>query len=578
MKRSYSVITKTGILSQTSSEERIFKAMLRLLPYQILGSMSTIILLLVDGLVVGNYLGSDALSSVNLISPLATFIGAFCAVVGSGISIALSKAMVSSDRDDVKRVYKSAFYLSIFTILLITVVEIPATHLIIGSYHLSGERLSLVWSYSYGVLFALVISSLSTIGTYILASIGEAKKLATLTIIETCVNVFFDIFLVIFCHMGVAGAGYGTAIACSVRAILTIILILKTVKIFPLIKGPCLSDMVNITITGSYQFYSNAMLFLKNYFVALLIMRSVGSEGFAAYSVFCFAITIVNSFSSAITQSVGPFNGMLTGIGEWEGGSLLLKKTLALSFIVTTLLSGIIFFAPKALFLIYSIQDVSSLQITIVKIMAFMLPFLSLNKILQNYMTYCRMKRYASIASALQFVVILLPLSLLLCRLSNMGVFISFVISNALVFVLTVVLYESKIRKIKIYEKCIDSLNLTIKKEQASVFSQEINDFFIKIYKDEALANKLSVCAEEASAYVSSIDIIFRAFEDHVTLFVINSDRDESFIDALIDDENVPILNNYFIMRKLSDKYSYHNICGLNSYTLVFNVPDCQFS
>ena len=571
MRRLYRKIVENNIPFQTSSGERILKAMVRLIPYQILGSLSTVVLLLVDGLVVGNYLGADALSSVNLLGPFSTFMGTFCGVVGSGIAIALSQAMVSTERDAVRKIYKAAFYLTIATVIFLTAVEIPAAGIIINSYGLDTECLRLVWSYSYGVMVALVISSISTIGTFILASIGEAKKLATLTIIETVVNLFFDILLVVFCHVGVAGAGYGTAIACSVRAVLTIIMIFRRIKIFPLIEGSCLRDMLKIIGMGSYQFYSNIMLFLKNHFVTLLIMRSVGSEGYAAYSVVCFAITIVNSLAGAVTQTAGPFYGMLTGIGEWKSGSRLLKKVMLSSLVVIAMLSAIIFFAPKLIFLIYSIDDPTKLQLEIVRIMALMLPALSLNKILQNYMPYCQMKRYASIASALQFVIIMLPLSAFLCKYTNMGVFISFVVSNILVYLMTIVTYQIVIRKMITREKCLGSLNLTVKKPQAADFSRKIYSFFMDIYNDESLSNRLSVCAEEASGYVNDIDIVFHAFKDHIILFVLNSEKDESFINNLIDDENVPILNNYFFMRRLASRYTYHNICGLNSYTLEFD-------
>ena len=574
-------VKKAGFagLFQTNTGERIFNKMLQILPYQILGSMSTVILLLVDGLVVGNFLGENALGSVNLISPVATFTGALCGVVGSGISISLSQAMVSVDKDAVKKVYKASIYLAIVTMLVIAILEIPAAKLIIDSYNLDEEELSLVWSYSSGTMISFVIAVISTIGAFILVSVGAAKKLAFLAILESAVNIFFDLLFVGVCNMGVAGAGYGTAIACTVRAIATIVFILKSVKLFPLIKGPCLSDMITIARTGTYRLYSDTMLFLKNYFITLIILKAVGKEGFAAYSVMCFAITIVNSLDTSVTQAVGPFNGMLTGIGEWEGGTRLLKKTLGITFLIAAAISIILIAFPGSVFMIYSIRDASILQLTIVRIMAFMLVPLALNKIIQNYMTYCHMKSIASVASAFQFVIILLPLAVGLGHFTNMGAFISFVISNTLVFIATAVVYRIRIKEIAENEKCIKYLDLTIKKSQAADFSREIEDFFMEIYGDKSLANKLSVCAEEASAYLKSArkkeatsDILYRAFKDRVVLFVLNSEIGESFLDELIDDENVPILNNYFIMRKLSDKYSYHNICGLNSYTMIFNV------
>lgn len=67
------------------------------LPAMLLNNMSTLLLITVDGLVVGNLTGSDALAAVSVFTPLTTIIGVFTSLVACGISTSLSTTMGSNE-------------------------------------------------------------------------------------------------------------------------------------------------------------------------------------------------------------------------------------------------------------------------------------------------------------------------------------------------------------------------------------------------------------------------------------------------------------------------------------------------
>ncbi|MBQ0026320.1 MAG: hypothetical protein KBS79_02990 [Lachnospiraceae bacterium] len=58
----------------------------------LLTNLSKLVLLTVDGLVVGIFVSEDALNSVNLLSPFTLIFGALTLLVAGGVSFVLSKA------------------------------------------------------------------------------------------------------------------------------------------------------------------------------------------------------------------------------------------------------------------------------------------------------------------------------------------------------------------------------------------------------------------------------------------------------------------------------------------------------
>ena len=63
------------------------------LPAMLLTNLSTMLLVSVDGIVAGNLVGPDALSSINIFYPVTVMVGAVSTVAAIGISTSISTAM-----------------------------------------------------------------------------------------------------------------------------------------------------------------------------------------------------------------------------------------------------------------------------------------------------------------------------------------------------------------------------------------------------------------------------------------------------------------------------------------------------
>ena len=113
------------------------------LPAMIVTNLSALLLITVDGVVVGNFAGEKAFSSVALFSPITMIIGVISTLVSIGISTCMSTSMGGNDKSDINRVKGASFWLMIYMTIFVAVAQIPVIWIFIKAYGLSGEMYSL---------------------------------------------------------------------------------------------------------------------------------------------------------------------------------------------------------------------------------------------------------------------------------------------------------------------------------------------------------------------------------------------------------------------------------------------------
>ena len=107
--------TKLSELTASEGLERfrrndslVHRKLLSYLPFMIATNLATLLLSTVDGVVVGNLVGSEALSAVSIFMPITFVISIVCTWVASGISTALSTGMGDNRIEDLAPLKKAA--------------------------------------------------------------------------------------------------------------------------------------------------------------------------------------------------------------------------------------------------------------------------------------------------------------------------------------------------------------------------------------------------------------------------------------------------------------------------------------
>ncbi|MCD7837089.1 MAG: MATE family efflux transporter [Lachnospiraceae bacterium] len=179
----------------------------------------------VDSIVVGNYVGKEALAAVGSTDSIVnTFIGFFTGL-STGAGVVISQYYGAEDDEGVARSVQTTIALTFIMSIFCTfgaILLVPKLLVLMGT---PGDVFDSAQSY-LRIYFAGVTGLLFyNMGSGILRAVGDSKRPLYFLIFSTILNILLDILFVVGLNMGVEGAGYATIIAQGVSALLILLVL-----------------------------------------------------------------------------------------------------------------------------------------------------------------------------------------------------------------------------------------------------------------------------------------------------------------------------------------------------------------
>lgn len=308
----------------------------------------------VDSIVVGNYVGKEALAAVGTTSPIInTLIGFFSGLAtGSGVVIARSYGAGNAKKVE-KAVHTSIAVILAFSVVatVLGVFTVPyMLDMMSTPADVYGEAETYLEIYFAGVASLMIYN----MGSAILRAVGDSVRPLWYLICSSVVNVVFDILFVGYMHMGVAGAAYATIISQIISSILVLIsltvskgmhrLYWKRLRIDP----GTFKEIIYIGMPSALQLSITAF---SNIFVQSYI-NAFGSSVMAGWSSYIkidqFVVIPANSISMSITTFVGQNLGAYKAYRANKGTKISLGIAAAATAVIVAVLVA---FAPQAIML-----------------------------------------------------------------------------------------------------------------------------------------------------------------------------------------------------------------------------------
>ena len=179
--------TKNELLSRFGRDSSlILRKLKEYIPPMIVTNLSTLLLISVDGLVVGNFVGSNALASVNIFYPITLLIGIISGLVACGSATAISNSIGSNDFNKTARMKRATILLMVLSAIFVAIVQIPIVLYLINSYNgeVSSETVAMMKQYGIGIMISMPFGLVSTVGVYQLQIAGKMKVLMKLAAME----------------------------------------------------------------------------------------------------------------------------------------------------------------------------------------------------------------------------------------------------------------------------------------------------------------------------------------------------------------------------------------------------------
>lgn len=266
----------------------------------------------VDAVIVGNFVGKEALAAVGgATGTLINLLVGFFTGLGSGATVIISQFYGAGQDEQVSQAVHTAMALALVATVIFFFVGFFGTPMALRwmdtPEDILPHAITYMRTYFCGILFPLVYN----IGSGILRAVGDSRRPLYFLIICCMVNLVLDVVFVVMLKMGVFGVALGTLISQAVSAVLVTLTLLHIPNACRLFFReirftiPILRSIVLIGLPAGLQ---SVMYSLSNVIIQSSV-NSFGTDVIAAWTAYgkldgVYWMTI-NAFGIAITTFVG---------------------------------------------------------------------------------------------------------------------------------------------------------------------------------------------------------------------------------------------------------------------------------
>lgn len=310
----------------------------------------------VDSVVVGNYVGDNALAAVGSAGPILNLLIVLFVGISVGAGIMVSQYFGAKEREELSTTIGNCITLTgiamIFVMIVASLVARPLLEL------LDTPESIIDWCHSYLLILFIGSSGLAfyNILSGILRGLGDSMSALVYLLVSTLVNIVLDLVFVAKLDMGVNGVALATVIAQIVSALLCLFRLMRMTELFDLrpaylkLQKKHTMKIIQLGLPSgiTQAIFSMAMIVvqsLTNSFGEMFIAANViimRVDGFAMMPNF--------SFGTAMTT----YAGQNVGAKMYDRVEKGAKQGTAISMATSTVLTGMILLFGKALMGIFT--------------------------------------------------------------------------------------------------------------------------------------------------------------------------------------------------------------------------------
>lgn len=286
----------------------------------IIGNIFQQLYSMVDTIIVGRYVGVDALAAVGATGSVMFLIFGFTQGLTTGFTVLTAQRYGAGDRDGMKKSIGSAIVLSAIVTVVMTVLSMSSMDGLLRMMNTPEDIFDMTKSYIMIICAGIVWSVLYNILASILRAIGNSVVPLVLLLVSSLLNVALDYVLIVYGNMGVAGAAYATIISQGVSGVLCLIYIIWKVptlhieKRHLILDGQYVRNQLSVGIPMALQFSITAV----GTILVQAALNLLGSTVVASYSVSCKVEQLVTQPFGAMGVTMATYCAQNRGINDLD--------------------------------------------------------------------------------------------------------------------------------------------------------------------------------------------------------------------------------------------------------------------
>ncbi|MBR1603327.1 MAG: MATE family efflux transporter [Synergistaceae bacterium] len=298
----------------------------------------------VDSVVVGNFVGADALGAVTSTIPIVfTLIGLFIGFT-MGASVVISQFFGAKDIINLRKATHTAVLSTVIIAIILSVIGYAITPWLLEMMNTPESVMREAVIYLQIFSAGLIGLMLYNMGSAILRAVGDSKRPLYFLILSSVLNIILDLIFVIYFHWGVAGVAYATIISQFISGLIIFYLLFRSHEPHSLtwremrINNKILKRIILNGLPSGLQL---AITGFSNVFVQAYINAygAASTSGWGVYSrIDAFVILPIQSMAMATTTFVGQNAGARKPDRIKKGVRESMTISIGITFLIIALL------------------------------------------------------------------------------------------------------------------------------------------------------------------------------------------------------------------------------------------------
>lgn len=300
---------------------------------------------LADSIIVGQFLGSDALAAIGTTASISFFFFAICNGIGSGGGIITAQYFGQGDSQKVRNCIVNTGYIMLIFPLIVGAIAFfiakPFLILLGTPENIMEDSVTYLQITCVGLLFVSIYNYISSM----LRALGDSKTPLYFLVFSCILNVILDILFVYTFNWGVAGAGIATIFSQLVSGALCILFALKKNPYFKFL-GPdfklnhiIIMRTIKLGVPLSLQF----SLIAISCMALQRVVNSYGAIAVAAFTATNRIEQIIHQPYQTLSAALATYCGQNYGAKKTDRMILGYRKSLLLMAIFTAIMVPLIF-------------------------------------------------------------------------------------------------------------------------------------------------------------------------------------------------------------------------------------------
>ena len=310
---------------------------------------------MVDTIIVGHYLGVDALASVGATGSVNFLIIGFCMGICSGFAIPVAQEFGARHERNMRRYVANCVWLALIFAVVMTVMVVALCRPILQIMRTPANIIDGSYSYIVIIFLGIPITYLYNMTAAILRSLGDSRTPVIFLVMAAILNIFLDLLCIIAFHMGVAGAAVATVVSQAIAGVCCLIFMYKKFTILRLSKeewkwnGQFAGKLCGMGIPMGLQYSITAI----GSVVLQSAVNGIGSDAVAAVTAGGKLSMLLMCPFDAMGSTMATYGGQNVGAGKLERVDSGLKSCVILGSVYSVIAAVIVYTMGRSMLLLF---------------------------------------------------------------------------------------------------------------------------------------------------------------------------------------------------------------------------------